>query len=93
VGWDLESFGLVKNAKNAEAAKKFADWSVTREINVIYNREYAVVAYPGVAKPVKFFPEGIHKKMIKNDFLWAAKNRKRILAEWTKRYDAKSAPK
>lgn len=93
VGWDLESFGLVKNAKNAEAARKFADWSVTREINVIYNQEYAVVAYPGVAKPVKFFPEGIHKKMIKNDFLWAAKNRKRILAEWTKRYDAKSAPK
>ncbi len=76
VGWDLESFGLVKNAKNAEAAKKFADWSVTREINVIYNQEYAVVAYPGVAKPVKYFPEGIHKKMIKNDFLWAAKNRK-----------------
>ncbi len=93
VGWDLESFGLVKGAKNAAAAKKFADWSVTREINVIYNQEYAVVAYPGVAKPVKYFPEGISKKMIKNDFLWAAKNRKRILAEWKKRYDSKSAPK
>jgi len=93
VGWDLESFGLVKGAKNSADAKKFADWSVTREINVIYNQEYAVVAYPGVAKKVKFFPEGISKKMIKNDFLWAAKNRKRILAEWTKRYDSKSAPK
>ncbi|MDH3579310.1 MAG: putative 2-aminoethylphosphonate ABC transporter substrate-binding protein [Hyphomicrobiales bacterium] len=93
VGWDLESFGLVKGAKNADAAKKFADWSVTREINVIYNEAYAVVAYPGVAKPVEHFPEGIDKKMIKNDFLWAAKNRKRILAEWKKRYDSKSAPK
>ncbi len=93
VGWDLESFGLVKGAKNAADAKKFADWSVTREINVIYNQEYAVVAYPGVAKPVKFFPADIDKKMIKNDFLWAAKNRKRILAEWKKRYDSKSAPK
>lgn len=93
VGWDLESFGLVKGAKNSADAKKFADWSVTREINVIYNQEYAVVAYPGVAKKVKYFPEGISKKMIKNDFLWAAKNRKRILAEWTKRYDSKSAPK
>ena len=26
----------------------------------------------------------------KNDFAWSAKNRERILAEWTKRYDAKS---
>jgi len=93
VGWDLEAFGLVKNAKNADAAKKFADWSVTKDINVIYNKEYAVVAYPGVAKPVKFFPADIDKKMIKNDFSWAAKNRKRILAEWKKRYDSKSAPK
>ena len=93
VGWDLESFGLVKGAKNAAAAKKFADWSVTREVNVTYNKEYAVVAYPGVAKPVKHFPPDIDKKMIKNDFLWAAKNRKAILAEWKKRYDSKSQPK
>ena len=28
-----------------------------------------------------------------NDFAWAAKNRDRILAEWSKRYDAKSEPK
>jgi len=93
VGWDVEAFGLVKGAKNAADAKKFADWSVTKDINVIYNKEYAVVAYPGVAKPVKYFPADIDKKMIKNDFLWAAKNRKRILAEWKKRYDSKSAPK
>ena len=93
VGWDVEAFGLVKGAKNSADAKKLADWSVTKDTNVIYNEAYAVVAYPGVAKTVKYFPENIGKKMIKNDFLWAAKNRKRILAEWTKRYDAKSAPK
>ena len=93
VGWELESFGLIKGAKNSVDAKKFADWSVTRDINVIYNKEYAVVAYPGVAKPVKFFPPDIGKKMIKNDFHWAAKNRKAILKKWKERYDAKSAPK
>ncbi len=93
VGWDLESFGLVKGAKNADAAKKFADWSVAKDTNVLYNDAYAVVAYPGVAKPVKFFPADLDKKMIKNDFQWAAKNRKRILAEWKKRYDSKSEPK
>jgi iron(III) transport system substrate-binding protein len=93
VGWDLESFGLVKGAKNMEAAKKFADWSVQKDTNVIYNENYAVVAYPGVAKPVKHFPADIDKKMIKNDFAWAAKNRKEILAKWKERYDAKSQPK
>lgn len=93
VGWDLESFGLVKGAKNMEDAKKFADWSVAKETNKIYNEAYAVVAYPGVAKPVEYFPEGLEDKMIKNDFQWAAQNRKRILAEWKKRYDSKSEPK
>jgi iron(III) transport system substrate-binding protein len=31
--------------------------------------------------------------MVKNDLAWMASNRDKILAEWTKRYDGKSAPK
>jgi len=95
VGWDLESFGIVRGVSGAKlkAAKALADWSVTKKANVIYNREYAVVAMPGVAKPVKNFPPGILEKMIKNDFAWAAANRGRILKEWQKRYNAKSEPK
>ena len=31
--------------------------------------------------------------MIKNDFVWMAENRERILGEWTKRYESKAAPK
>jgi iron(III) transport system substrate-binding protein len=46
-----------------------------------------------LAKPVKHFPEDTQEKMIKNDFAWAAENRKRILGEWQKRYDVKSEPK
>ncbi|MBT5194197.1 MAG: putative 2-aminoethylphosphonate ABC transporter substrate-binding protein [Rhodospirillaceae bacterium] len=93
VGWDLEAFGIVKNTKHLKAARAFADWSVTKKANVIYNISYAVVAMPGVAKPVKNFPPGIADKMIKNDFAWAAANRIRILDEWRKRYDGKSEPK
>ena len=59
----------------------------------LYNEGYAVVAIDGIAKPVKFFPEGLTEKMIDNDFQWAAENRKRILKEWQARYDAKSEPK
>jgi iron(III) transport system substrate-binding protein len=93
IGWDLESFAIVKNTKKLAAAKKLADWSVSRKAMVIYNEEYAVVAMPGVAKPVKNFPAGILEKMIKNDFAWAAKNRVRILNKWRDKYDSKSEPK
>ncbi len=93
VGWDLESFAIVKGTKKLEAAKQLADWSVTRKANEMYNEGYAVVAMPGVAKPVPNYPEGIAEKMIKNDFEWAAKHREAILAEWAKRYDGKSEPK
>jgi iron(III) transport system substrate-binding protein len=93
VGWDLESFAIVKGTKKLEAAKQLADWSVTRKANELYNEGYAVVAMPGVAKPVPNYPEGIAAKMIENDFEWAARNREAILAEWGKRYDSKSEPK
>lgn len=93
VGWDLESFAIVKGTKKLGAAKQLADWSVTRKANALYNEGYAVVAMPGVAKPVPHYPEGIAAKMIKNDFEWAAKNREAILTEWSQRYDSKSEPK
>ena len=93
IGWEVEAFGIVHNTKNLEAAKALADWSVTRKANVIYNEGYAVVAMPGVAKPVENFPDDIVEKMIVNDFAWAAANRMRLLAEWQKRYDSKSDPK
>ena len=93
VGWDLEAFGIVRNTKKLDAARALADWSVSRKANEIYNEEYAVVAMPGVAKPVKHFPPGINGLMIQNDFNWAASNRIRILDEWRKRYDGKSEPK
>lgn len=93
VGWDLESFAIVKGTRNLKAAQALADWSVSKTANEIYNKEYAVVAMPGVAKPVKNFPPNILNEMIKNDFDWSASHRAEILAEWQKRYDSKSDPK
>ena len=48
---------------------------------------------PGVAKPLDFVPADYEQRLVKNDFAWSAKNRDKILAEWTKRYDGKSEPK
>ena len=59
----------------------------------LYAKNYAIVAMPGVAQPLPNVPADYEKRLVKNDFAWAAKNRDRILAEWSKRYDAKSEPK
>ena len=92
VGWDMEASAIVAGTDAPEAAQKLLDFSITQEAMEMYNEGYAVVAMPGVAKPVEHFPEGIVDAMIENDFEWAANNRERILAEWIKRYDAKSEP-
>ena len=93
VGWDMEATAIVAGTSNLEAAQTLVDWSITRKANEMYNTGYAVVAMPGVAKPVQFFPENLIEKMIDNDFEFAANNRAKILEEWQKRYDSKSDPK
>lgn len=93
VGWDMEASAIIAGTSKLEAAKTLLDWSINRTANEMYNTGYAVVAMPGVAKPVEHFPDGLLEAMIDNDFEWAANNRKAILDEWQKRYDSKSEPK
>lgn len=93
VGWELEAGGIVKGTSKLEAAQKLMDWSVTLQANELYNEGFAVVALPGVAKPVKNFPPEIATRMIDNDLSWAAANRAVILKEWNTRYNSKSDPK
>lgn len=93
VGWDMEAAAIVKGTDKLKAAQKLMDWAVTRPANELYNSGYAVVAMPGVAKPVKNYPNNIEELMITNDFQWAAVNRSNILKEWQTRFDSKSEPK
>lgn len=93
VGWDMEAAAIVKGTQKLDAAKKLMDFIVSKEANEMYNTLYAVVAYKGIAKPVKNFPADIDKAMIDNNFEWAATNRIAILEEWQKRYDSKSEKK
>lgn len=90
IGWDMEAAAIVRGTSKLDAAQTLVNWTVTEQANRLYNEGYAVVAYPGIAQPVENFPENVVEAMIDNDFEWAAVNRERILAEWTRRYDAKS---
>ncbi|WP_374448821.1 putative 2-aminoethylphosphonate ABC transporter substrate-binding protein [Stella sp.] len=93
VGWDLEAAAIHKGTKNLAAARKLMDWVASKEANVLFNNYFGVVAYPGVTKDIPNYPKDAEAKMAKNDFAYSAKNRAAILAEWTKRYDGKSAPR
>ncbi|MBM3115402.1 putative 2-aminoethylphosphonate ABC transporter substrate-binding protein [Jeongeupia naejangsanensis] len=93
LGWDVEATAIMKGTKNADAAKKLADWSASRSANELYEKNFAIVAMPGVAKPNAHIPGNYEQLLIKQDLKWSATNRDKILAEWTKRYDAKSEPK
>jgi iron(III) transport system substrate-binding protein len=92
-GWEMEASAIVKGTKNLEVAKKVADWTVTKGANELYSKTYATVAMPNVGSPPPNYPAGAEKLMIKNDLVWMAENRERILAEWSKRYESKAAPK
>ena len=58
-----------------------------------YAANFAIVAVPSLSKPLPNVPADYASRLVKNDFAWAAKNRDKILAEWSKRYESKAAPK
>jgi iron(III) transport system substrate-binding protein len=93
VGWEMEAFAIVRGTDKAELAQKVADWAVTPEANALYQKTYAVVAHPGATDFPEDYPEGVEAALIDNDFVWMASNRERILEEWTRRYEAKAAPR
>jgi iron(III) transport system substrate-binding protein len=93
LGWDLEASGIMKTSKKMDAAKKLMDWLATPDAMKLFADNFAVVAMPGMSKQLEFIPADYETRLIKNSFEWSAKNRDRILAEWTKRYNGKSLPK
>jgi iron(III) transport system substrate-binding protein len=93
LGWDMEATGIMAASKKVEAAKKLADWAVTPEANQLYAQNFAVVALPGIQSKLEHIKGDVEAMLAKNDFAWAAQNRERILAEWSKRYEGKAEPK
>ena len=57
---------------------------------LLYGKNFAITAQPGVAAPLANVPKDYEDRLVKMDFKKAADGRARILAEWTKRYDAKT---
>ncbi|MGU3540510.1 extracellular solute-binding protein [Methylobacterium sp. A54F] len=92
VGWEQEASALLTSARHPDLARRVLDWMASREANAIYARSFAVVAHPEAATPRSGYPAHAEARMIHNDLAWAARNRARILAEWSRRYGAKARP-
>jgi iron(III) transport system substrate-binding protein len=93
LGWDLEAVAIHKGTKHLAAAQKLLDWAISDDAMRLYANNFAIVAVKGLEKPLPNVPADYAARLVKNDFVWAAKNRERILAEWSKRYESKAAPK
>jgi iron(III) transport system substrate-binding protein len=93
LGWDLEASGIHKGTKNLAAAQKLMDWSISDAAMALYAKNFAIVAVPSLSQPLPNVPADYASRLVKNDFAWASANRDKILAEWSKRYESKAAPK
>ncbi len=90
LGWDLEAFAIHKGTKKLEAVKKLADWASSKNAMILYGKNFAITAQPGVAAPLPNVPKDYEERLVKMDFKKTAASRERVLAEWTRRYNAKS---
>ena len=93
LGWDLEAFAIHKGTKKLEAAQKLADWASSKDAMILYGKNFAITAQPGLAPPLANVPKDYEARLVKMDFNVAAENRERVLAEWTKRYNSKTEKK
>ena len=93
VGFDLEGTAILRGSRNLEAAKKLADWAVTRAANEAYGKYYAVLALPGVTPAVRGYPTEFEQRLVNQNFREVALNRDQILRDWAARFDGKSAPR
>jgi iron(III) transport system substrate-binding protein len=93
VGFDLEATAIIRGTRNAEAARRLADFAVSRPAMELYGRYYALLALPGVEPTVRGYPAEFAERLVSADFAAIAGERDRILQEWARRFDGKSAPR
>ena len=91
VGWDIESSAIIAGTKHRVAAEAFLDWAMSQEAMQVYAKSFAVIAVPKLAAPVPNLPSDLSLRLANVNLQWLARNRTRIIAEWSKRYAAGKA--
>ena len=72
---------ILKGTKNLAGARKLVDWLGSKEGQIQIGLLRSKVTRPGVPGKVL-----VDAKLIKYDALWAGENQKRIMSEWSRRF-------
>jgi len=91
--WDMEATAIMRGTRNLAAAQKLADFAVSRQAYEMYGQFYAIVGYPGMNPSPPNYPPNAESAMVNIDLSKMGAERSRILAEWTRRFDGKAAPR
>ena len=91
VGWDIEGAGLIAGTPREAAARRLLDWAISDEALDLFAKEFAVVAVPARSKSIAGLPADLAARLESMNLAWVATHRERILAEWSRRYEAADA--
>jgi iron(III) transport system substrate-binding protein len=91
--WDLNTSILLNNAPHPEAARRLLDFTLSAEMAAVSSQYSAIIPHGNANPEANGFPAVRTDQLAVSDFQKMGKDRKRILAEWTKRYEGKAEPK
>jgi len=94
-GYEIGGLSLIKGAPHMANAKKFIDWALTPDVQLIAKdfRSFQLQSNKKTPLPAVVIKHGMdfeHVKTIKYDFLWASQNRDRILKRWSEQIFSQS---
>ena len=90
LGWDVEASGVMAATRRPAQARAFVDWALSDSAMALYARDFSLVGVPGQSRPVPGLPADLNSHLAKVDLGWTSRNRERIIAEWSRRYGARS---
>ncbi len=93
IGWDLEAIAIHRGTDSLAAAQRLLDWAASDEAMQLFANNFALVAVPRFNQPLPNIPADYEKRLVRNDFAAMAQRRDSVLAEWSRRFEGKAAPK
>lgn len=81
-GYEIGGMGIIKGAKNLDAAKLWFDWALTPEAQAL-GPTYAAYQAPTVKGVELSHPELLEVNLIDYDFIWAGENKTAFVDKFT----------
>lgn len=93
VPWDLNTAVLLSGAPHPEAGRRLLDFTAGPEMAALAAQYSAIVPRGNAQAEAAGFPAIRTDQLAEADFRTMGKERERLLAEWSRRYEGKAAPK